>query len=236
MNEDKERQVLQKLSKSKEADVRAFAKARLLELVAIEMDLISVGEVKLHLAARQGNLDKVPEEYMTEENLRRIEGAFGTKNVFHVAAEYGHLWQIPKEFLTAENLMLPRGDGYTALELAADGQLDQIPVAELTPEKLGLDSFGRNYVLHLAAESRSLHQLPRSVLVEKYLMGNQYNHQNVLQIAKRKGCLDQLLGVELSEATRKFVGDEWWGRNQAVLREKSKLDGPEEQAPDVELY
>jgi len=117
----KERQVLQKLSKSKEADVREFAKARLLELVAIEMDLISVGEVKLHLAARQGNLDKVPEEYMIEENLRRIEDAFGTKNVFHVAAEYGHLWQIPREFLTAENLMLPRGDGYTALELAADG-------------------------------------------------------------------------------------------------------------------
>jgi len=211
------------------------------ELTADEMSqlgLISVGgEVMLHRPAKVGKLDRVPARYMTKENLMRKGYSFDNDNVFHMAARYGHLDQIPVRFLTMENLMIPNGDGYTAVEVAALAcHLDQIPVLELTPEKLELGSGNR--VLHFAATAECLHQLPKLLLAEEFLCEFQAANgvkMNTLELARAKGCLDQLLGVELSEAARKFVGADWWEKNQAVLLARKELDTAGDSV-EVELF
>ena len=74
------------------------------------------GLTPLHLAALNGNLDKVPIAFLTQENLDILDNH--DRNFLHLAAQRGCLQQVPKPLLTEANLNLPDCSGVTPRESA----------------------------------------------------------------------------------------------------------------------
>ena len=74
------------------------------------------GLTPLHLAALNGNLDKVPIAFLTQENLETLDNH--GRNFLHLAAQRGCLQQVPKPLLTETNLNLPDRSGVTPRESA----------------------------------------------------------------------------------------------------------------------
>jgi ankyrin repeat protein len=112
-----------------------------------------------HDAAREGHLDKIPKELLTEENLLQTNEY--SETCLHWAAMHGHLDQIPKELLTAENLLKTDNEGWTCLHKAADyGHLHQIPKELLTAENLLKPDIDGKTCLHLAAMGGQLDKIP----------------------------------------------------------------------------
>jgi ankyrin repeat protein len=112
-----------------------------------------------HKAARNGHLDKIPQELLTHENL--LEPDRYSRTCLHLAAYNGQLDQIPKELLTAENLLKPDPFGRTCLHWAAyKGQLAEIPKEFLTAENLLKADNDGDTCLHFAARNGHLDKLP----------------------------------------------------------------------------
>ena len=92
--------------------------------------LHSNGNSVLHKAALKGKLDQIPEQFLTEKNLRI--GNLEAQTVFHCAAIGGCLDQIPESVLTLDNLCRVDGYGQSVFIVAADhGVLTTLPVGLL---------------------------------------------------------------------------------------------------------
>jgi len=110
---------------------------------------------KVFEAAKHGDLDKIPKEFLTQENLTIKASDGGTP--FQWAAYSGALDQIPRELLTQENLTRKNGFGWTPFHFAAkNGALDQIPRELLTQENLTIKNKYGSTPLHYAAYSGDL--------------------------------------------------------------------------------
>jgi len=96
---------------------------------AIENDIMgrtnSSGNTFLHVAARHGHLDQVPEEFLLAGNLLVGNGG---ECALHFAAAHGYLNLVPREILTGENLLIEANNGgWTPLSSAVEaGQMDQL--------------------------------------------------------------------------------------------------------------
>jgi ankyrin repeat protein len=146
------------------------------------------GENLYYRAAREGLLNKIPQELLTKENLLQTKTT--TQSCFHFAAENGHLHQIPKELLTAKTLLKSNNYGFTTLHLAASNrQLDQIPKEVLTKENLLQPD---DNCLHLAAENGQLDQIPKEVLTEENLLKPDPDGWTCLHFAAKNGHLSQI--------------------------------------------
>jgi ankyrin repeat protein len=127
-----------------------------------------LGFTALHLAAEHGNLNLVPKEFLTPNNLsKQLSTKFQKgKTVLHIAAQYGHLDQLPAHCFTAENLSLKCDKGETAVHVAArGGHLDQIPAAVLTNKILNETGSDGGTVFHVAAFEGHLDQIPEQFLI-----------------------------------------------------------------------
>jgi ankyrin repeat protein len=148
-------------------------------------------------ATREGHLDKIPKELLTEETLIKKTSR---STCIHYAAYVGHLHLIPKKLLTEENLLARTKWGDTCLHLAAEaGKLDKIPQELLTEKNLLRENKDGKNCIHLAAESGDLDQIPKEFLNTKTLL--QENHlcfaynkggENYLHCVARRGLFDKI--------------------------------------------
>lgn len=102
------------------------------------------GKNPLHLAALEGQLKKVPEEFLTKKGLEALDSK--KNSVLHLAAQSQELHVIPKKLLTEENLEKENIGGNTVIHYAAmRGGLKYIPENLLTDRSISLtNNSGKN--------------------------------------------------------------------------------------------
>lgn len=204
----------------------------------------------LHHAAAFGHLDQIPQAVLTEKNLLVPNknddpeigflgqvADIGRATVLHIAALNSRLEQIDKKFLTEKNVLLACASGDTVVHAAAMvGQLNCLPKELLSPRiLLSKNIWNGNSALHCAAENDVLKDVPQTLLTEANCMAKNKYDETVFETAREHECLDQLLGMELSESVREIVGNDWFEKNKKILQAKAKLtEAPEH--PDVELF
>ena len=107
-------------------------------------DFYYEGKTPLHLAALEGQLKKVPKEFLTKEGLLALDSK--KNSVLHLAAQSQELHIIPKELLTEENLEKQNIGGNTVIHYAAmRGCLKYIPKEYLTDRSISLvNNSGKN--------------------------------------------------------------------------------------------
>jgi ankyrin repeat protein len=107
-------------------------------------DFYYEGKNPLHIAASEGQLKKVPKEFLTKEGLEALDSK--KNSVLHLAAQSQELHVIPKELLTEENLEKENIGGNTVFHYAAmRGCLNYIPENILTDRSISLtNNSGKN--------------------------------------------------------------------------------------------
>jgi ankyrin repeat protein len=107
-------------------------------------DFYYEGKNPLHLAALEGQLKKVPKEFLTKEGLEALDSK--KNSVLHLAAQSQELHVIPKKLLTEENLEKENIGGNTVFHYAAmRGCLRYIPKDLLTDRSISLvNNSGKN--------------------------------------------------------------------------------------------
>jgi len=116
------------------------------------------GSTALHRAVKEGNLDGVPREVFTAENMLVKNEAGWT--VIHEAAFAGNLDRVPKEALMREHMVSSANDCSTPLHWAAyTGHLDQVPTEFLTLENLMVENAAGQSVLLWVSINGNLDQL-----------------------------------------------------------------------------
>jgi len=198
--------------------------------------------VPLHHAAEHGYLNRVPQELLTSEALVKRCTNGRIRSVLDLAVSNGHLDQVPRHLLDVEMLMEDDLDKVEPLifTVAMRGQLDCVPeeIFEYDVVKeSGEDESGKLWdtFLHRAAYYGHLNQVPRKYLTSDVLMLESGSGTNLISVARDRGFLDQLLGLELSDICRYETGDEWWERNNIVRRERGNLEASPE-SPDMDLF
>ena len=206
------------------------------------------GRTLLHYAAERGNWDKVPKDCLTVENLM-MQDAYG-RTPLHWAASHGQVEHFPKALFMPANLVMKDNDGYVPLHHAAErGQLDQFSPGLLTEANLMTRDINGRTPLHYAAAFGHLDQVPKELLTGEILLvqskdGDTPLHCAMTSLLKSlstsgKICanenLEPLVGLELPESVREVVGEDWWERNQRVIRAKQELGGQEE-GTEIELF
>jgi len=197
----------------------------------------SIGPVNLHASAKAGKLLEVPRELLTGENMLRGDSFDCTP--LHYAAERGCLGQIPEAVLTSNLLMVTDYRGDTPVHYAADkGKLYLIPAGLLTADVLLATNSVGTTPLHYAArygELAVIRSVPGVVTVERMLISDKFG-LSPLDNADLHGHLDQVLGLDFPESVRSFVGEEWWERNQALLRDMALLADTDQESVDVDIF
>ena len=138
----------------------------------------------LHIVAKNGLLDKIPNHYLTEERV--FKKTAREDNLIHMAAAGGSLEAIPKEFLTLKSMNILTYNKKTPLHLAAEhGTLNLVPKEFLTLQAL-LTEDPDGTVFQKAAKHDCLNQIPKEFLKEEFLSkGSQKDHFNCFQLAAR---------------------------------------------------
>ena len=156
------------------------------------------GYTPIHVAARDGYLNRIPAELLTAENLLSVvHGSGYSSTPLSVAARNGNLCQVPTSVLTAENLLNSSVCRSALDEAALFGFLDQVPRDVLTVENLLAKNSAGNTPLGLV-------------------------------MASDVSSLDALLGIDFassehSQVVRDIVGELWWSKNQAIVAEKKQV-------------
>jgi len=207
------------------------------------------GVMPLHNMVRHGSIDCVPASILTVENLKIADSR--SVNSIHRAAYAGNLALLPKGSSNLENLLLRDINGMNCLHMAAvGGKLTEIPwgcvtdaAARLSTAGSAPDYVGGFTLFHHAASRGYLDQIPTDFLTwSNLLIGHQVRHfglpitsleiaNTALALAKNKGHLDQLLGVEFPQTCKFVIGTDWWAKNERLISERKSLgslDGPQE--------
>jgi len=147
----------------------------------------------------------------------------------HKAVADGYLRDVPKELLTEENLLRCHGvKGRTVIHYAAEyGYLGLIP-REILAGAMSLRDVDGLTVLHLAADWK-FRGVPAELLTPFNLSAKDNKGITPLHMVRDNEYLDVLLGLDIGDSVvvREIVGENWWERNQAVLRDKAKVTDPE---------
>jgi hypothetical protein len=157
----------------------------------------------LHIVTKNGLLDKIPNQYLTEERV--FKKTVREENLIHMAGAGGNLEAIPKEFLTNETMNLLTYHKKTPLHLAAEhGTLNLIPTEFLTLEAL-LAEDQDGTVFQKAAKHDCLDQIPKEFLKEEYLSKeSQKDHFNCFQLAAKNRAFKNFPEEFLTE--KNFMG------------------------------
>jgi hypothetical protein len=147
----------------------------------------------------------------------------------HEAAVQGHLDQVPAELLTVENMTMWNWLGVTPIHSAAKyGHLDQVPRDVITVDTMLLerpDNLEARFPVHPSVGSEQFG--------EKGWEGNRISP--ILYVVLHEKQMDLLLGLDFPESVSEIMGEEWWERNQVVLRELPGLESAEAGA-EIELF
>ena len=147
-------------------------------------------------------------------------------SVFHWAAAKGHLSQIPANLLTYENFILRNDQMVTVFHRAAKhGHLNQIPEQLLSLANLQIPNKNGRTSIHLAAKYGHLDQIPQEFVTFETLA---YKDGGLCPIRD----IDQILGVNLPESVRIYVGVEWYNKNLEFIELKKT---PMTTEPEAEL-
>jgi len=211
--------VLQK-NRALDSVLQIAARKQLLHLIPNATDLLTPDRVaennSLHLniiteVAQIGGFEAIPIKALTPENLLAVSN-INRRTPLHTAAEYKTLSEIPQEAIIKAFQQNPC--------LAAD-------------------------IVRFALVYDAAEQLPPEVFTSDLLLTSQVHLyqtinksaspkiHNVLENIKAEKKLDLLLGLELDERCRLTTGDEWWQKNQAVLKGKEDLKTTEISELDI---
>ncbi len=92
-----------------------------------------------------------------------------------------------------ETLSIPSKTGFTPAHAAAEtGQLNKIPVEQLTPSLLVIRNDNGDTPLHAAAYEGFLYQVPASVLTHERMGTRNYDGISVAALAADRGHLSQI--------------------------------------------
>jgi len=189
------------------------------------------GETPMHLAASMGHFTQIPAWAITYRNLntRDREGYIP----IHYLVRGKEIKSVPKEFLTMDSITAETKTGIQPLHIAAQfGTLKYLPKELLTTKTLLAQDIHGWTPLHAAAYHGHIHQIPRQSLTEQALLATSYSkpgsleqdifdidilHTSPLQILKDQQHLDQILGIELSEAAEPIVGAKWYTKNKEII-------------------
>lgn len=184
-------------------------------------DFYYEGKNPLHIAASEGQLKKVPKEFLTKEGLEALDSK--NNSVLHLAAQSRELHIIPKELLTEENLEKENIGGNTVFHYAAmRGCLKYIPEEYLTDRSISLVNNSAKNSLDYALEQwhpnrkDSLNQsIKRGIDLMISKLGNQrlknYIERANISIKEYKPLLKQMGTKEGKEGTIE-------GMNKQILR------------------
>jgi ankyrin repeat protein len=126
-----------------------------------------VEEIDFHELAKEGKLNTIDPNLLTEENLTTID-SYGYTPI-HWAAQRKFLHQIPTEILNEKTINLKDGTENTPLHWAAyHGQLNLIPEKLLTEENLKFRSKS-GYTAFQRATEGDFNQIPKRFLTQENL-------------------------------------------------------------------
>jgi len=159
------------------------------EIFGTLLKVYSSGYSPLHVAARDGSLNRLPVGLLTASNMLF---AGGVDTPLHLAARNGNLSQVPFVVLTVENMLTPCNRGRTPLhEAAGYGHLAQVPSAVITVENLLLRDKQGICPLNLACDPMDLDALlgfdfQGNAEARKILGGAWWEKNNVVVATKGK--------------------------------------------------
>jgi len=217
--------------------LQAFAKSIGYNLRGGWLTKDSDGNTPVHLAARYGRLNQVPQSVLTSKNML-IQNDVGW-NVLHFATRYGSLAQLPQHVFTAENLLAKDNRHWTPLHaISTNGRdFNHLPHNLLTVANMMVGDKGGWTPLHACAKYGHLDQVPKLVLTVETLLLSDVDGDTPLSVAVENEHLVQVpLGLAFPESIRELVGDEWWCRNQVVLGEKDSLSEQADVPTEVDLF
>lgn len=193
------------------------------------------GLTPLHEAARCGKLGCVPVEILKKYIVIQDKDGW---TPLHAAALSRRLSDVPSSCLTSENMTVKDKYGETPLHYAVkQGQLELVLEEVLTVENISIGDNAGVTPLHWAALGGRLSQLPEAVLTPANLLIENASGESPVYYAVAGYTLEVFpLGLKFPESVREVVGDEWWEKNQAVLRDKHKLDLIEEDGMGLDLF
>jgi len=220
----------------------------------------------LHIAAEFGTFNNVPKKFFTKANLAAYD--IHNRTVAQVAATTGCLSELPFE-VVKELMYVYRDDRFreftstilntvpitpapafksNLLHCAASGEmLDNVPKVLITREAMFERNALGNTVLHTAALSGCLSQVPEEFLTcENLLISSQTPSEtelnDILEIggsgtvleAVAEEDLDCLLAIDLSDECEQYVSPEWWSKYKSIQRSRELLDT--EETHEIDLF
>jgi len=141
----------------------------------------------------------------------------------------------PKEIIAA-GIHTKNKYGDTPLHHAAQHGLERIPTALLTTENLSIENNDGTTPLHDAAQSGELMLIPKAAITETALMTKNTLEETPLFYAKENGNLDILLGIKFSPSIIPEVGQDWFDKNEAVIRAREQLSDHEREGTGIEIF
>jgi len=142
----------------------------------------------------------------------------------------------PPTFILEMGLIIPTNIGDTPLHYAAHyGYLNEIPVELLTNQNLATRNHSNSTPMHDAAFN-GFAGVPKTAFTEAMLMMRETNGRTPLFYACEAELLDSLLGIEFSPAIIIEVGEEWFEKNQQVVKQKAKLIPEENKSEVIEIF
>lgn len=151
-----------------------------------------VGQTTLHLAAKYRQLHLIPSELMNLKNLTLGNGAKWTP--IHYAAMSGQLDLIPSGCLTDYSISLHTLTGRCPLNIAADYKSLQCIKTQLDSNPSWMDIRDRegNTLLHAAACSGCINQIPRHLICMNSLTDTNYRRITPVHYAAKFGHFRQI--------------------------------------------
>lgn len=208
------------------------------------------GETPMHLAMSMGNFSQIPNWAITYKLLNTKDREGYTP--MHYLARYKEISEIPKELLTIESLTVGTLTGRQPMHIAAQyGTLRQLPEKVFTT-KILLAQDSRGWTpLHAAAYHGNIYQIPKGIITEKELLTASYSKPGSLEqdifdleilqssplvVLTEQNHLDQILGIELSEASSSIVGAAWFTKNKELLQKRVALTTSVPNETDLDMF
>jgi len=154
----------------------------------------------------------------------------------HEAAIYGVLSQVPTEFLTKQNISRKNIMQYSVLHSAAEhGHLNQLPIELLTEENLLIADNNYWTAFHSAAAYGHAEQIPIECWTQRSLLWADSEGLCIFRELIEADSLDCVLGADLPETMREYMGEEWWAKNEEIKKTTRNLSNTD-YAADIDLF
>jgi ankyrin repeat protein len=140
-------------------------------------------ETPLHHAGKYGTLNTVPKEFLTLELLSICNNL--NETVVHSIAYGDNLKNLPEEVLTPQMLRSKDKHNSTPIQNATRTGKLRFLLDKLKDNDYTWEDNDNDNLLHLAAISNSLHEIPSRFLTQELLLKKNINNENPLDITIR---------------------------------------------------